>query len=177
MPAWYPPFLCKYQHPRRTTKVCCYAHWAFVLASSFECHSHGPVWCGLHAGTNPSPSKLIILCPSFALNYPQYDILSPSILSWLQFVTMAMHAYGHEWACQHVYNPCMVPGMGLLDGEGTERLWSRLTKLITIEWGSLSELPVLTRCRGNSKGMNQWGRILTWCLILLQVDWGAITQL
>ena len=37
----------------------------------------------------------------------------------------------------------------------------------------LSELLVLTRCRGNSKGMNQWGRTLTWCLILLQVDWGS----
>ena len=42
---------------------------------------------------------------------------------------------------------------------------------------SLLELLVPTRCRGNSKGMNQWGRILTWCLILLQIDWGAITQL
>ena len=48
-----------------------------------------------------------------------------------------MHAYGHEWACQLVYNPRMVPGMGLSDGEGTERLWSRPTKLITIERGSL----------------------------------------
>jgi hypothetical protein len=48
-----------------------------------------------------------------------------------------MHAYGHEWACQLVYNPRMVPGMGLSDGEGTERLWSRLTRLITIERGSL----------------------------------------
>ena len=37
----------------------------------------------------------------------------------------------------------------------------------------LSELLVLTRCRGNSKGMNQWGRTLTWRLILLQVDWGS----
>ena len=45
------------------------------------------------------------------------------------------------------------------------------------EWWQLSELLVPTRCRGNSKGMNQWGRILTWCLILLQVDWEAITQL
>ena len=36
------------------------------------------------------------------------------------------HAYGHEWPCQLVYNPCLVPGLGLSDGEGTERLWSRL---------------------------------------------------
>jgi len=38
---------------------------------------------------------------------------------------MAMHAYGHEWACQLSYNPCLVPGLGLSDGEGTEWLWSR----------------------------------------------------
>ena len=38
---------------------------------------------------------------------------------------------------------------------------------------NLSELLVQTRCRGNSEGMNQWGRTLTWCLILLQVDWGS----
>ena len=38
---------------------------------------------------------------------------------------------------------------------------------------NLLELLVLTRCRGNSKGINQWGRTLTWCLILLQVDWGS----
>ena len=41
----------------------------------------------------------------------------------------------------------------------------------------LSELLVLIRCRDNSEGMNQWGGTLTWCLILLQVDWGAITWL
>ena len=34
----------------------------------------------------------------------------------------------------------------------------------------LSELLVLIRCRGNSEGMNQYARTLTWCLILLQVD-------
>jgi hypothetical protein len=32
--------------------------------------------------------------------------------------------------------PRMAVGLGLSDGEGTERLWSRLTKLITIERSS-----------------------------------------
>jgi len=31
-----------------------------------------------------------------------------------------MHAYGHEWACQLVYNPHLISGLGLSDGEGTE---------------------------------------------------------
>ncbi|KIK81811.1 hypothetical protein PAXRUDRAFT_35772 [Paxillus rubicundulus Ve08.2h10] len=44
-----------------------------------------------------------------------------------------MHAYGHEWACQFAYNPCLVVGLVLSDGEGTERLWSRFIKL-QIDW-------------------------------------------
>ncbi|KAG1845046.1 hypothetical protein C8R48DRAFT_780054 [Suillus tomentosus] len=35
----------------------------------------------------------------------QYDILDTSITSQLHFPTTAMHAYGHEWGCQLVYNP------------------------------------------------------------------------
>jgi hypothetical protein len=52
-----------------------------------------------------------------------------------------MHAYGHQWVCQLVYNPCIHPGCGLTDGEGVERIWSCIHKLIPI-----------TR--------NQWVRIL-----------------
>ena len=57
-------------------------------------------------------------------------------MSRLHFVTTTMHAYGHEWACQLVYNPRLVLGLGLSDGEGTERLWSQFIKLIGIEWVS-----------------------------------------
>jgi len=53
-----------------------------------------------------------------------------------------MHAYSHEWACQLSYNPRLVPGLGLSDGEGTEWLWSRLIKLIGIEHSS-SIRPIL----------------------------------
>ncbi|KIK11422.1 hypothetical protein PISMIDRAFT_19535, partial [Pisolithus microcarpus 441] len=54
-------------------------------------------------------------------------------MSRLRFATTAMHAYGHEWACQLVYNPRLISGLGLSDGEGTERLWSHFIKLIGIE--------------------------------------------
>jgi len=47
-----------------------------------------------------------------------------------------MHAYGHEWACQLIYNPRLIQGLGLSDGEGTERLWSRFIKLIGIQRAS-----------------------------------------
>ncbi|KII90983.1 hypothetical protein PLICRDRAFT_67778, partial [Plicaturopsis crispa FD-325 SS-3] len=61
-----------------------------------------------------------------------YDILSDAITSRLVFVTSAMHAYGHQWSCQLIYNPRLRKGLGLTDGEGVERLWSRLRKLIGI---------------------------------------------
>ncbi|KAG1722263.1 hypothetical protein EDB19DRAFT_1835080 [Suillus lakei] len=35
----------------------------------------------------------------------QYDILPSSVTSRLRFATTAMHAYGHEWACQLEFNP------------------------------------------------------------------------
>ena len=38
----------------------------------------------------------------------QYNIIDSSITSHLRFATTAMHAYGHEWACQLVYNPWLV---------------------------------------------------------------------
>ncbi|KAJ7587929.1 hypothetical protein C8J56DRAFT_1049993 [Mycena floridula] len=63
----------------------------------------------------------------------KYDLLPDWIACRIQFVTSAMHAYGHEWSCQLVYNPRLQRGLGLTDGEGTERLWSRLRKLIGIE--------------------------------------------
>lgn len=43
-----------------------------------------------------------------------------------------MHAYGHQWACQLAYNPRLCRGLGLTDGEGVERTWSRLRKLVGV---------------------------------------------
>ena len=54
-----------------------------------------------------------------------------------------MHAYGHQWACQLVYNPRLQEGMGLTDGEGTERLWSRMRRLIGVERNSAGRKQIL----------------------------------
>ncbi|KAI9062699.1 hypothetical protein FKP32DRAFT_1573466 [Trametes sanguinea] len=61
-----------------------------------------------------------------------YDILPKSIIERLIFVTSVMHAYGHQWACQLVYNPRLREGLGLSEGEGTERVWSKFRKLIGV---------------------------------------------
>ncbi|OSD07573.1 hypothetical protein PYCCODRAFT_1403249 [Trametes coccinea BRFM310] len=62
----------------------------------------------------------------------RYDILSPGIVRRLTFATSAMHAYGHQWSCQIVYNPRLREGLGLTEGEGTERVWSKFCKLIGV---------------------------------------------
>ncbi|KAF8907605.1 hypothetical protein CPB84DRAFT_1843822 [Gymnopilus junonius] len=62
----------------------------------------------------------------------QFNLLPQHIVSRIQFVTTAMHAYGHQWSCQLMYNPRLCRGLGLTDGEGVERIWARLRKLISI---------------------------------------------
>ncbi|KAG6826029.1 hypothetical protein H0H92_001382 [Tricholoma furcatifolium] len=71
-----------------------------------------------------------------------YDILPDQYASRISFTTNAMHAYVHQWSCQLVYNPRMQPGLGLTDGEGVERLWSRMRKLIGIMRTSYVSTPV-----------------------------------
>lgn len=66
-----------------------------------------------------------------------------------------MHAYAHQWSCQLKYNPRLQKGMGLSDGEGVERLWSRLRRLIGV-----------TRTMGVSHSILS---LVYWCLKLSSV--------
>ncbi|KAJ7916234.1 hypothetical protein B0H13DRAFT_2231663 [Mycena leptocephala] len=70
-----------------------------------------------------------------------FPLLTPGLRERVSFAINAMHAYGHQWVCQLVYNPRMRPGCGLTDGEGVERIWSRIRKLIPItrnQWPALN---------------------------------------
>ncbi|KAG7087086.1 hypothetical protein E1B28_013068 [Marasmius oreades] len=62
-----------------------------------------------------------------------YALLPEEYSSRLILATSVLHAYGHQWPCQLKYNPRLRPGLGLTDGEGTERLWAALRKLIGLE--------------------------------------------
>ncbi|KAF9235994.1 hypothetical protein BU15DRAFT_89344 [Melanogaster broomeanus] len=53
-------------------------------------------------------------------------------LSRITFSTAVFHAYAHNWACQLIYHPRKSQGFGLSDGEGCERLWSDLKKVIPV---------------------------------------------
>ncbi|KAF9504558.1 hypothetical protein BS47DRAFT_1368704 [Hydnum rufescens UP504] len=71
-----------------------------------------------------------------------YDVscqLHRSIVKWgflpewskrMIFGISVFHAFGHQWSCQLTYNPRLHDGFGLADGEGCERFWSSIRKLI-----------------------------------------------
>lgn len=71
-----------------------------------------------------------------------YDIgcqLERSCVKWgflkkylprLAFAISVFHAFGHGWACQCIYHPRKCCGFGLSDGEGCERFWHSISKLI-----------------------------------------------
>ena|ERR1700759_2413886 len=54
----------------------------------------------------------------------------PQFLPRLVFGLSVFHAYGHQWPCQVIYHPRKCQGFGLSDGEGCERFWSSIKKLI-----------------------------------------------
>ncbi|KAF9512245.1 hypothetical protein BS47DRAFT_1372845 [Hydnum rufescens UP504] len=62
-----------------------------------------------------------------------------SLLKWdfipewegrIEFGVSVFHAYGHQWTCQLWYHPRKSEKWGLSDGEGCERFWSQLKRLI-----------------------------------------------
>ncbi|KZP21347.1 hypothetical protein FIBSPDRAFT_718402, partial [Athelia psychrophila] len=60
------------------------------------------------------------------LNFGFLSTIFPRMI----FAVSVFHAYGHQWPCQVIYHPRKCPGFGLSDGEGCERFWSALRKLI-----------------------------------------------
>ncbi|RMX52982.1 hypothetical protein pdam_00025094, partial [Pocillopora damicornis] len=56
------------------------------------------------------------------------------------------HCYGHKASCQIKYSPRRIDGIGLTDGEGTERLWAFLRDYsrITKEMAADKRIDVLT---------------------------------
>jgi hypothetical protein len=54
----------------------------------------------------------------------------PEYANRLTFALAIFHAFGHQWPCQLIYHPRKCSGFGLSDGEGCERFWSSIKKLI-----------------------------------------------
>lgn len=69
----------------------------------------------------------------------------PRYQARLFFGLSVFHAYGHQWPCQVIYHPRKCTGFGLSDGEGCERFWSSIRKLIpTLRVSGVSR--ILTNC-------------------------------
>lgn len=54
---------------------------------------------------------------------------NPALFDRIVPVIPEMHVKCHDVSCQYMLHPKRVPGTGMTDGEGTERLWSWLHKL------------------------------------------------
>ncbi|KAF9507239.1 hypothetical protein BS47DRAFT_1366763 [Hydnum rufescens UP504] len=92
------------------------------------------------------------------------------MLEWLPCLggVSIFHAYGHQWACQLWYHPHKSELWGLSDGEGCERFWSELRRLIPGLWVTgyhrhlfILDLQVEHIDEGKHMGMGKWlqGRI------------------
>jgi hypothetical protein len=75
-------------------------------------------------------------------SFTKWDLL-PEIRHRLVFALSIFHAYGHQWPCQLIYHPRKCIGFGLSDGEGCERFWSSIRKLIPSLRVSGVSIPVL----------------------------------
>ncbi|KAI6019105.1 hypothetical protein EDC04DRAFT_2869952 [Pisolithus marmoratus] len=96
----------------------------------------------------------------FSLLPPQANVV---VLYDVGCVLSHSLSWGHEWACQLVYNPCLISGLGLSDGEGTECLWSNLIKLIGIECVSSHQCCIwLLDHHATTIGYEMWTELGDW---------------
>ena len=100
----------------------------------------------------------------------------------MSFTISVFHTFGHQWPCQIVYHPWKCAGFGLTDGEGCERFWSALKKLIPgLHISGVSDLLPFVLCwilcllvspkniYAGCQGQTSWRTVtsLTWSLALL----------
>ncbi|KAF8436868.1 hypothetical protein L210DRAFT_961007 [Boletus edulis BED1] len=113
------------------------------------CHHDIVLWMVIMTSPGERQYYALALLSELLENLPKttrvgclYDIgcqLHHSCVKWnflkddlarVQFGISVFHAFAHNWGCQLVYHPRKCKGFGLSDGEGCERLWSELKKLI-----------------------------------------------
>ncbi|KAJ7661805.1 hypothetical protein B0H17DRAFT_953403, partial [Mycena rosella] len=60
----------------------------------------------------------------------KWGFLLLEYLAHLQFAVLVLHVFGHHWVCQMIYHPRRRTLFDLTDGEGCERFWHSISKLI-----------------------------------------------
>ncbi|TFK60259.1 hypothetical protein BDN72DRAFT_779639 [Pluteus cervinus] len=113
------------------------------------CSHDRPLWLVNMRSAGEKQYYMLVLLEMLFQHLPRdavvgflYDVscaLHRSCMKWgflqryihrLVFGVSVFHAFGHQWPCQLIYHPRKCIGFGLRDGEGTERFWSSLRKLI-----------------------------------------------
>ncbi|TFY57790.1 hypothetical protein EVJ58_g6817 [Rhodofomes roseus] len=94
-------------------------HYALVLVRRLFDHLPSHVTIGL----------LYDIACQLHRSIVKWDFLG-SLASRLMYALSVFHAFGHQWPCQLVYHPRKCVGFGLSDGEGCERFWSSIQRLI-----------------------------------------------
>ncbi|KAJ7705079.1 hypothetical protein B0H14DRAFT_3526540 [Mycena olivaceomarginata] len=61
----------------------------------------------------------------------QVWVPGPGYLHRILFAVSVFHAFAHRWACQLIYHPLKCCGFGFMNGEGCERFWHSISKLIS----------------------------------------------
>ena len=121
----------------------------------------------LNASIYSFPYSIHLFCPVFVLQLQQCTL-------------MAMNGPG-----QLVYNPHLISGLGLSDGEGAERLWSCFIKLIGIErvssvssYQTLSDISSLLLSVNATSGslITMWQSLVMKCTGSLEIGLGAVSR-
>jgi hypothetical protein len=60
----------------------------------------------------------------------KWGFIPAEYLDRLEFAVSVLHAFGHHWVCQMKYHPRRRCLFGFSDGEGCERFWHAISKLI-----------------------------------------------
>ncbi|KAK6987448.1 hypothetical protein R3P38DRAFT_2574747 [Favolaschia claudopus] len=60
----------------------------------------------------------------------KWNFFPPEYMERMEFAVSVLHAFGHNWVCQLQYHPRRRTLFGLSDGEGCERFWHSISKLI-----------------------------------------------
>jgi hypothetical protein len=113
------------------------------------CRHDRVLWLANMTSAGEKQFYVIALLKKLFANLPKlwivgvlYDIacqLHRSCVKWdflheyldrMVFGLSVFHAYGHQWPCQLIYHPRKCLFFGLTDGEGCERFWNAIRKLI-----------------------------------------------
>jgi hypothetical protein len=62
----------------------------------------------------------------YSAHAKKYKVLDEALLQKTKFMVGKFHIYAHGNICREMFNSANKAGVGLIDGEGCERVWSHV---------------------------------------------------